>query len=101
MKEFDIRSSGAVGDGVIQDCSFSDLKIRDSVCGIGFLFPTGGPRETFPDQGREATIVEDMSFSDMRHGGRQRVHGQLARRHSSIVRPVSRRKRRRKNGFDP
>ena len=56
---------GWVNDGVIRDCSFSDLKVRDSVCGIGFLFPHGGPRETFPDQGREATIVEDLSFSDI------------------------------------
>lgn len=57
---------GWVNDGVIRDCSFSDLKIRDSVCGIGLFFPKGGPRETYPDQGREATVVENMSFSDIK-----------------------------------
>ena len=56
---------GRVNDGVIRNCTFSDLKIRDSVCGIGLLFPQGGPRETCPDQGREATVVENMSFSNI------------------------------------
>lgn len=56
---------GWINDGVIRDCAFSNLTIRDSVCGIGLLLPYGGSREKTPDQGREATLVENLSFSNI------------------------------------
>ena len=56
---------GWLNDGVIRDCTFSDLKVADSVCGVGMLFPAAEPRETMSDQGREATVVENLTFSDM------------------------------------
>ena len=56
---------GWVNDGTIRDCVFSNLTIRDSVCGIGLFLPAAGPRETTPDQGREATKVENIAFSNV------------------------------------
>ena len=56
---------GWVNDGTIRDCTFSNLTIRDSVCGVGLLFPAGGSREEFADQGREATVVENLLFSNI------------------------------------
>ena len=56
---------GWINDGVIRDCTFSNLTIRDSVCGIGLLLPAGGSRKKTPDQGREATLVENMLFSNI------------------------------------
>ncbi len=56
---------GWMNDGVIRDCTFSNLTVRDSVCGVGLLLPCGGPREKMPDQGREATLVENLIFSNI------------------------------------
>lgn len=56
---------GWVNDGTIRDCTFSNLAIRDSVCGLGLLLPAAGPRDKEPDQGREATKVENLSFSNI------------------------------------
>ncbi len=56
---------GWINDGVIRNCTFSNITIRDSVCGIGLLLPVSGPRETMPDQGRESTKVEDLMFSNI------------------------------------
>ncbi len=56
---------GWINDGVIRDCAFSNLTIRDSVCGIGLQLPSGGDREKTSDQGREATLVENLSFSNV------------------------------------
>ena len=56
---------GWINDGTIRDCVFSNLTIRDSVCGIGLFLPSGGPRETTPDQGREATKIENIEFSNI------------------------------------
>ena len=57
---------GWLNDGVIRDCSFDRLDIRDSVCGIGVFLPDWHSRETWPDQGREATDISDMEFTDIR-----------------------------------
>ena len=56
---------GWLNDGVIRDCVFSNITIRDSVCGIGLLLPAWGPRSGTPDQGREATLVENLRFSNI------------------------------------
>ena len=60
---------GWTNDGVMRDCTFSNLKVRDSVCGIAFFFPAGGDREKLSDQGREASVVENMIFSDIEMSG--------------------------------
>ena len=60
---------GWTNDGVMRDCTFSNLKVRDSVCGIGFFFPAGGDREKLSDQGREASVVENMTFTDIELDG--------------------------------
>ena len=57
---------GWLNDGVIRDCSFDRLDIRDSVCGIGVFLPDWHSRDTWPDQGREATDISDMEFTDIR-----------------------------------
>lgn len=56
---------GWINDGVVRDCVFSNLTIRDSVCGIGVFFPSGGSRENLPDQGREESVVENLLFSNI------------------------------------
>ena len=56
---------GWVNDGMMRDCTFSNLTVRDSVCGIGLLFPPGKSRELFHDQGRESSVVENMLFSNI------------------------------------
>ena len=56
---------GWVNDGIIRDCTLSNLTIRDSVCGIGLKLPSCGPRDKSSDQGREATLVENMLFSNI------------------------------------
>jgi polygalacturonase len=57
---------GWLNDGVIRDCSFDRLDIRYSVCGIGVFLPDWHSRDTWPDQGREATDISDLEFTDVR-----------------------------------
>ena len=56
---------GWLNDGVIRNCAFSNLVIHDSVCGVGLLLPAWSSREQAADQGREATMVENISFSNI------------------------------------
>ncbi len=56
---------GWTNDGTIRNCTFSNITIRDSVCGIGLFLPHQGPREVAADQGREATKVENLVFSNI------------------------------------
>ena len=56
---------GWINDGVIRDCVFSNIAIRDSVCGIGLLLPEWKPRSELSDQGREATLVENLRFANI------------------------------------
>ena len=57
---------GWLNDGTIRECSFDRLDIRDSVCGIGVFLPDWHSRDTWPDQGREATDISNMAFTDIR-----------------------------------
>ena len=54
-------SLGWIGDGVIRDCRFSDIKIADSAFGIMVTIPRFERGMT--DYGAEATRIEDISFS--------------------------------------
>ena len=56
---------GWINDGVIRNCTFSNITINDSVCGVGLYVPKCGPRNVMSDQGREATLVENLRFSNI------------------------------------
>jgi polygalacturonase len=49
-------------DGVIRNCTASNLVITDSKIGIGLHLPSPRPN---PDYGREATRIEHLLFSDI------------------------------------
>lgn len=53
---------GWTNDGVIRHCTFSNLVISNTWSGIGFEIPKIGKKN---DYGREATLVEDLLFSDI------------------------------------
>ena len=54
-----------MNDGVIRDCSFSNITMNDSNKGICLQLPYVGDIEKFPDQGREATRIENLSFENI------------------------------------
>lgn len=56
---------GWVNDGVIRDCSFSNLVIRDSSNGIGCYIPRMKYVTASNDYGREATLLENLAFSNI------------------------------------
>ena len=53
---------GWVNDGVIRNCTFSNLVMTDTTVGISILLP---PKKTANtgDYGREKTLIENLSFS--------------------------------------
>ena len=53
-------------DGVIRDCSFRRIAMRDTVNGIDIVMP---PMPNNPDYGREATRIEDILFEDIEMDG--------------------------------
>ncbi len=56
---------GWICDGVIRNCVFSNLVITDTRVGIGFsLPPRNGPERT-SDEGREETLIENLSFHNI------------------------------------
>ncbi len=57
---------GWTNDGVIRNCSFSNIVMHDCHDGVGIFIPdcTG-----VPDHGRESTLIEDISFNSIRMTG--------------------------------
>ena len=55
-------------DGTIRNCSFSDIRMRDTSVGIALALP-GIPEWNKYDYGREATLVEDLVFEDIEMDG--------------------------------
>lgn len=53
---------GWTNDGVIRNCTFSNLSIVDSSTGISIYFPSMGKKN---DHGREASLVENLIFSNI------------------------------------
>ena len=53
---------GWCNDGVIRDCSFSRIAMRDTTNGIDIVLPRLPEHQ---DYGREATRIEDMLFEDI------------------------------------
>lgn len=54
---------GWVNDGVIRNCQLSDIVITKTFRGIGIELPSSSLTPT--DYGREATVVEDISLSNI------------------------------------
>lgn len=53
-------------DGAIRDCSFSNIVMTDTSCGIAIVLPA---RPSNPDFGREATLIEGLTFDSIRMDG--------------------------------
>ena len=53
---------GWCNDGVIRDCSFRRISMRDTTNGIDIVLPALPDN---PDYGREATLIEDILFEDI------------------------------------
>ena len=52
---------GWTNDGVIRGCHFSNIAMHDTSVGIAFVLP----RKSGMDYGRESTLVENLSFSNI------------------------------------
>ena len=52
---------GWTNDGAMRDCRFSNIVMHDTSVGIAFVLP----RKSGTDYGREATLVENLSFSNI------------------------------------
>ena len=57
---------GWVNDGVIRNCSFSDIVMDDTNVGIGIVLPD---MPGHSDYGREATLIEGITFDSIRMTG--------------------------------
>lgn len=57
---------GWTGDGVIRNCSVSDVEMYDCSNGISCYLPAFKYIEASNDYGREATLVENISFDNIR-----------------------------------
>lgn len=57
---------GWVNDGVIKNCTFSNIIMHDCSNGISFFLPDKEIVENTNDYGREATLVENVSFDNIR-----------------------------------
>ena len=56
---------GWYNDGVIRNCTFSNLTMTDSTTGIDLRLPNTPTEHRGSDQGFEATLVENLNFSDI------------------------------------
>ena len=56
---------GWIGDGVIRNCAISNLAITDSVTGIDIRLPGNDTSIRQSDEGQEATLIENLSFSNI------------------------------------
>ena len=67
---------GWINDGTIRDCTFSNLNITESRCGICAYLPGNPADARMSDQGHEHTLIENISFSNITMN---RVYGQPIR----------------------
>lgn len=56
---------GWVNDGTIRNCTFSNIVMTDTNTGICLQLPMTHPRKVTADQGVEATLIENLSFSNI------------------------------------
>ena len=55
-----------LNDGTIRNCTFSNIVITDSNTGVCAHLPSLSPDyDEVPDQGREATLIENLSFNNI------------------------------------
>ncbi|MBR2370609.1 MAG: hypothetical protein IKA82_01170 [Clostridia bacterium] len=54
---------GWMGDGVIRNCTFSNIVMTDTVTGIGISLPRFNAE--VPDHGREDSVIENLSFNNI------------------------------------
>ena len=54
---------GWVRDGIIRNCSFSNIVMTDTTCGVDIYIPADYPE--CGDKGREDTLVENLTFSNI------------------------------------
>lgn len=57
---------GWVNDGIIRDCTLSDIEMYDCSNGISMYLPDYEIVESTNDYGREATLVENICFENIR-----------------------------------
>ncbi|MBE6597284.1 MAG: hypothetical protein E7641_06395 [Ruminococcaceae bacterium] len=63
---------GWINDGIIRNCTFSNLNITESLHGLGMFLPGNPADARMSDEGFEATHIENISFSNItidRHYG--------------------------------
>lgn len=56
---------GWLCDGTIRNCTFSNLTMTDCTAGVSFSLPANTGSARWPDQGREATRIENLLFSNI------------------------------------
>lgn len=56
---------GWINDGVIRNCTFSNINITDSTSGIDIQIPGNKTGIRYSDEGDEATHIENLNFSDI------------------------------------
>lgn len=56
---------GWINDGVMRDCTFSNLNITESRMGLCMYLPGNPSEKRMSDQGFEATCIENISFSNI------------------------------------
>lgn len=54
-----------LNDGVIRNCNFSNLTMTDCTTGVSISLPVNSSSERWPDQGVEATRIENLSFNNI------------------------------------
>ena len=60
---------GWTNDGVIRDCSFSNIVMHDTTTGISLTLPKKKDAPGWTDFGREDTLIENLTFSSIRMSG--------------------------------
>ena len=56
---------GWINDGVIRNCTFSNLNITDTFSGLTAYLPGNPADARMSDEGREATLIENISFTNI------------------------------------
>ena len=56
---------GWINDGVIRNCTFSNIVMTDTSVGISILLPGRRSEERLADEGREDTLIEQLSFNNI------------------------------------
>jgi len=56
---------GWINDGVMRNCTFSNLNITESSSGLCMYLPANPAEARMSDQGFESTLIENISFSNI------------------------------------